>query len=113
MSNLGIPPSNSIVEVKAINPGSFEVYAAFDYFAPIPPGREIFSASSLCFFIENKRKGKRVLFDLGISKYSESLAPQMKQVLAAEIKTPVEKDAADQLREHGIQLDSISAVFWR
>jgi hypothetical protein len=113
MSTLTIPPSDSIVEVKAIDGGSLSLPASL-FFSPVLRGYEDLIILSFVFSIENKAKGKRVLFDLGLAKDQRYMTPPFLQS-AKEwgLKVVVEKDVATQLKEQGVDLEKIDAVIWR
>lgn len=106
-----IPSSTALVDVKAIDGGHL-VPPSFIFWKPVLPGHETFQGITYSFLLENKTKGKRVLFDLGLRKDSEGWSPAI-QELAKAFGLSVDKDVPTQLTEGGVHLDSVDAVIWR
>jgi hypothetical protein len=105
-----IPSSTATVEVKAIDGGSLTITASFAW-KPVLPGHETFRATSYSFLVENKAKGKRVLFDLGLRK-DLGWTPKIWNVVK-DVKFEIDKDVPTQLVEGGVPLESVDAVIWR
>lgn len=104
-----IPSSTATVEVKAIDGGSLTITASFAW-KPVLPGHETFRATSYSFLVENKAKGKRVLFDLGLRK-DLGWTPKIWNVVK-DVKFEIDKDVPTQLVEGGVPLESVDAVIW-
>ncbi|KAF7365237.1 Metallo-beta-lactamase superfamily protein [Mycena venus] len=113
---LGIPASDATVSVKAFNVVT-DMRAvsvpAGPMMQPIPAGRDAFNAPVFAFLIENAATGQRVMFDLGPRKDQENAAPPIPEWLKANyFSMPVERDITEQLVDHGVELQSISAAIW-
>lgn len=78
--NLAFPPYNgSTVEVSIIHGGRTTVPTAYVFQNQIF-GHDLLDIPCYSFFIENKKQGKRVLFDLGIMKlWKEKQPPASRQ----------------------------------
>jgi hypothetical protein len=117
-----LPHSNVTVDIKVFNSfptvlqTNLGIPAADFYFPVINPGANLF-LDIYAFYIEHpvasskkmggNRNVERYMFDLGIRKDLQNLAP----VIASNVTLP--SDIPTQLVEGGIALDSIKAVFWR
>ncbi|KAJ7768673.1 beta-lactamase-like protein [Mycena maculata] len=111
----GIPSSNATVEVKAFNVGLNHLTNATHTFAtPVLPGRENFTAPMFSFLVEHNTSQKRVMFDLGMRKDFENLAPSLAIFYASGLAfvTGESKDITELLEDGGIPLASIDAVIW-
>lgn len=111
--SIGIPASNDIVNVKAMDAGRISSASSAFVWGPVLQGHEKFSTMSYSFLIQNDARRKCILFDLGIRKDSENYAPVISEVLKNGIVLDVEKDVATQLQEGSIDLKSIDAIVWR
>ena len=81
-----MPPSDSIVTVKAFNnvkPSPSNKAPASVVVFPVIPGRENLEVDSLAFLVENPRKNVKVMFDIGIRKDVENLAPSVVQLFTS------------------------------
>ncbi|KAJ7625438.1 hypothetical protein B0H17DRAFT_1164394 [Mycena rosella] len=107
---LGIPASSSTVTVKAFNlvndPSKVSISASL--FLDPPP------VPAFAFLIENARRKRRVMFDLGPRKDLENAAPSLAEAFkAGALDMPMKRDIVEQLTDNGVDLKSISAVIWR
>ena len=76
-SNLTLPVSKgSTVEVSILNGGTLSVRADFVIRNPVP-GHDLLAAPCFSFLIENKKLGKKVLYDLGLVKAWEQKLPPL------------------------------------
>lgn len=67
-SRLILPASKgSTVEVSILNGGNLAISAEHVVFNPVP-GHDLLSTPTYSFLIENKKLGKKVLYDLGLMK---------------------------------------------
>jgi hypothetical protein len=128
---LAVPASNVTVTVKVLN--SFPTLdtslnitlpqASAFYFPVINPGAELV-ADIYAFYIEHpvqagkanstdanagNKEVERYMFDIGIRKDYENLAPSLQGLFQGTIPT----DIPTQLVEGGVALESIKQVFWR
>ncbi|MCJ1281185.1 hypothetical protein MMC26_000503, partial [Xylographa opegraphella] len=76
-----IPPSTSIINIKAINTTADLLCSAEGFVTPIIPGHENLNLPTLCFLLENKSLGRSVLFDCGSRKDFWNFPPVVKQML--------------------------------
>ncbi|KAK0452797.1 beta-lactamase-like protein [Desarmillaria tabescens] len=115
--DLGIPFSQSIVTVKAMNVGApSTILPAAHFLEPVLPGYETMTAPIYACFIEHKATGKRLMFDLGLRKDQESFPPAIQQLLTL-WKThgfgmSVDMDVFQKLQEGGIDPATINTVIW-
>ncbi|KAK0188328.1 beta-lactamase-like protein [Armillaria mellea] len=115
--DLGIPSSQSIVTVKALNvgPPSTRLPAAY-FLEPVLPGYEAMTAPIYAFFIEHKATGKRLMFDMGLRKDEENFPPAIQQLLVLwkshGFGMSAETDVFERLREGGIDPASVNTVIW-
>jgi hypothetical protein len=73
--DLKIPPSDSICTVRIIDSTAKGKGPASLILSPRIPGNETMEFPCFSFLVSNEAKGKNVLFDLGIRKDYENLAP--------------------------------------
>lgn len=116
--DLGIPVSDSIVEVKVFNnaPTSMSFIRAENFIHLVLPGRERLSAAAFfSFLIDHPILKRRIMFDLGPRKDIENLVPALAEALNTDPLTnlPLEKDIVDLLAAGNIALDGINTVIWR
>ncbi|KAF8208920.1 beta-lactamase-like protein [Mycena galopus ATCC 62051] len=109
---LGIPTSNATVSLKAFNVVLDMRAPAGELMQPVPTGFEAFRAPVFAFLAEHVATGKRVMFDLGPRKDLENVAPSLAEMFKAGLAMPVDRDITEQLVDHGVSLESISAVIW-
>ncbi|CAG8199884.1 unnamed protein product [Penicillium nalgiovense] len=110
-----IPKSTgSTVDVSVILAGLVTYPASMAIKEPLPGNEMLSETPCYSFLIENKGKGKRLLFDLGLDKaWMGKLPPVvLDQVASVNIKIEVEKDVADHLQEANIPLESIDEIIW-
>lgn len=131
-SNLTLPAfKGSTVAVSILNSGTFSIRADFLVHNPLP-GHDAITCPCYSFLIENKKLGKKVLYDLGLIKDTTKLPPSSKhcalkmwlpsrvlmkttvlaQIDAAGAVMHVEKDVADQLTQANVPLESINSIIW-
>ncbi|KAK0500233.1 beta-lactamase-like protein [Armillaria luteobubalina] len=112
-----IPPSDSVVTVKAINVGTDATLSPASFFLqPVLNGFEGAYGPIYAFLIEHPLKG-RVMFDLGIRKDQENLSPAVQGLLEiwnsmGPYSLVVDGDVAQRLTAGGVDLESIKAVIW-
>jgi len=109
-----LPPGNTTLTVKLINPVNFGPAILNRFMAPPVPGLETFKTSpSLTFFLEHP-SGRKLVFDLGIRKdygnYSKSITDYLP---TTKYDIQVTKNVIDVLQGHGIAGSDIEAVIWR
>jgi hypothetical protein len=118
-ADISIPPSTQTVTVKIIE-AITRIAVPSAIFYEAAPGlgttKSTLAAPGLAFLLEHPASGRRVVFDLGMRKDFENLAPAFNQALRArtgEVDAVVEDDVATQLQKGGVDLDTIEAVIWR
>ncbi|KAJ8096389.1 hypothetical protein PM082_011551 [Marasmius tenuissimus] len=113
-SDITIPQSTSTVSVQAFDIlASGSGVSADPFMEPVLPGRDIMECPAYAFLIEHS-SGRRIMFDLGIRKDQENLAPTLKAGLAnyKHSSMKVDKDIVEQLTEGGVALESIDTAIW-
>ena len=112
--NLGIPSSSTSVSVKIIDVSTISnVPAAVLFTPPVPEFETLAPVPSFCFLLEHPN-GQKLIFDLGIRKDWQNLAPSIVERFRKVGHQPsVEKNVAEVLEESGIETVNINAVIWR
>ncbi|MCJ1272061.1 hypothetical protein MMC22_011968 [Lobaria immixta] len=111
---LNVPESNAIVKVHIINTTSrMKDVPSSLFFGPDVKGFHFMDCPAYSFLIEHASSGQKFLFDLGVRKDWENLAP----VLANHIKEEkwqitVEKGVAEILEEGGVKPKDINGIIW-
>lgn len=114
---LKIPSSNSICTVRVIDSTARGKGPAKLILSPHIPGHDSLEFPCFSFLVSNEAKNKHTLFDIGIRKDYENLAP----VVAARItgdkplfEVNIEKNVADILDEGAVGVSSkdIDSVIW-
>ncbi|KAL4922248.1 metallo-beta-lactamase superfamily protein [Aspergillus aurantiobrunneus] len=105
--------TGSTVDVSVIPAGQVTLSTAFIIKDPAP-GHDVTTAPCYSFLIENKAKGKKLLFDLGLPKaWREKLPPKILAFIeAGNGSLDIKKDVADHFREAGVPLESIDGIIW-
>lgn len=113
MANLRIPASNSTVQVSVIHTGAMVTVPVSLFLQPEIEGHTHIECVAYSFLINHPQHGK-VLFDFGMRKDWENLAPVIAdRVKASGWKTDVEEDVVDALEKNGIKAEEIKSVIWR
>lgn len=111
VAKFNIPPSSSVVNVRVID-STARIKVAMNMVAPAIKGHDILDCPTFSFLVEHP-SGRKVLFDLGVRKDWENMAPLLVAHAKAENwKISVEKSVAEQLEENGIDRKSIEAIIW-
>jgi glyoxylase-like metal-dependent hydrolase (beta-lactamase superfamily II) len=111
--DLHIPDSDATVSVRIINTTAHITNIPLDLFVtPHIHGHDTLSCPAFSFLIEHP-SSRKLLFDLGVRKDYENLAP----VIASRIKSDnwgcaTEKDVPKILEENGVAPDDIEAIIW-
>ncbi|KAJ6584950.1 beta-lactamase-like protein [Mycena capillaripes] len=113
---LGILPSEATVSLKAFDvvtsPSAVFVPAAA-FMRPVPAGHEALRCPILAFLVEHAPTGRRIMFDLGLRKDHENMAPSLAESFKTrKLVMPVDRDIVEQLLDDGVDPNSISAVIW-
>jgi hypothetical protein len=115
-----IPHSSSTVSVSLIKAFERFVGPGKIFYAPAPGvagAAERFGGHGLTFLVEHPASGRKVLFDSGMRKDVENLAPAVvgafKDPITGKIDAIVHKEVAEQLQDNGVDPASIEAVIWR
>lgn len=111
---LNIPHSDVTVKVSIIDTTSHIAGIPTEIFIqPHIKGFDHLDCPAYSFLIEHP-SGKRLLFDLGVRKDWENLAPRIvERIRDGGWKVDVKKNVADILRENGVPGESIDAIIWR
>lgn len=110
--DLQIPPSTSTVKVRIIDTTSKVANMPLaPFIAPITPGFTHLTCPAYAFLIEHP--SCTILFDLGIRKDVENMAPIITAMAAQyHVSISVEKDVRQILEENGVKGESIDAIIW-
>ena len=106
-------PYQSTVRVRIINTTSyFENFPAAPFLTPELPGLSKISGPSFSFLVEHP-SSRTLLFDLGIRRDWENLAPvTTRRIEAMKCTVKVQKGVREQLEEHGVDAKSIEGIIW-
>lgn len=112
--DITLPPGNTAVSVKMINPVNFGPAILKRFMAPDVPGLETFPTSpSLSFLIEHP-SGRKLVWDLGIRKDYANYAPKIAEYIPmTKYDIQVTKSVVDILQENGVSGKDVEAVIWR
>jgi hypothetical protein len=118
-SDIVIPLSSQTVTVKLLE--AFPRFAGPGqiFYTPAPGATagDVLAAPGLVFLIEHDETGRRVMFDIGLRKDYDQLAPVIAQsgfgFGKGKLDAVIDKDVPTQLQEGGVDLGSIEAVIWR
>lgn len=110
---LHFPRSNSIVQVDIINSTTDIVVPAERVVDQVLKGQENLNLPTYVFLIENKAKGKSILFDCGSRKDWWNLSP----VTSISIKEGIPalnvvKNVSEILAEGGVDTKTINSIIW-
>ncbi|KAJ3576526.1 hypothetical protein NPX13_g3670 [Xylaria arbuscula] len=113
MVSITVPESTATANVTIIDNGA-RIGGPLSFFMePVPESitYDGLGAPAYVFFVENQRSGRRVIFDLGIRKDPENLAPF---ILAYHKDFTIQggEDISEFLQTRGVGLDSVEAVIW-
>ncbi|KAL3464056.1 metallo-beta-lactamase superfamily protein [Aspergillus heterothallicus] len=105
-------PAGSTVEVSVILVGQMTYPARMVIKEPLPGNEILPGTPCYSFLIENKAKGTKLLFDLGLPKAWKSKLPPvvLDQILLINADLTVRKDVADYLLEANIPLELIDGI---
>ena len=106
-------PNPSTVRVRIIDTTSYvENFPAAPFVTPEFPGLSKLSCPAFSFLIEHP-SSRSLLFDLGIRKDWENLAPVTKRgIEAMKCTLKIQKGVREQLEEHGIDVKAIEGIIW-
>lgn len=111
--DLKIPASSQTVQVRIINTTSrIQGIPTDRFFIPEVKGFPSLDCPAYSFLIEHS-SGRRLLFDLGISKDWQNYAPKISNMIKnLGWKVTVEKDVREILEENGVSTKGIEAIIW-
>ncbi|TGO48408.1 hypothetical protein BCON_0241g00130 [Botryotinia convoluta] len=111
--NLNIPPSSTTVSVRIIDTTThISGIPLSEFVSPAISGHTYFSIPTYSFLVEHP-SSRSLLFDLGVRKDWENLAPRItERIKDGGWKVTVQKGVREQLEEHGVSAASIEAVIW-
>lgn len=109
---LNIPHSNSTVNVHIINTTSRIKNIPYSVFVEPPiKGLDFLDCPAFSFLIEHPTNGRKLLFDLGVRKDWENLAPSITdRIRGGGWQITVEKDVAEILQGGGVKFENIEAI---
>lgn len=105
--------SQSTVRVRIIDTTSYiENLPAGAFLAPEFPGLGKLAGPSFSFLIEHA-SSRSLLFDLGVRKDWENLAPVIaRRMKAMNCVVKVQKGVREQLEDHGVDVKNIEGIVW-
>lgn len=110
---LEAPPSENVVRVRLIDNKGNLCIPSDRFFEPSGRGQELLNAAGTCYLVENKRLGKKAVFDLGLRKDWWNLAPVARNILAVSaVGIKVDSDVPEVLQSKGITLSEIDDIIW-
>ena len=111
---LRIPASSVTIAVKIVDVSTISNAPAYALFTPPVPGYTTAPPSPSFVFLLEHPSGRKVLFDLGIRKDWQNLAPAIVERIAQIGHKPsAEKNVSEVLDEAGVGKENIEAVIWR
>ena len=112
---LNIPDSKSTVNVYIINTTAhIQGIPSSHFFDPEIKGFDVLDCPALSFLIENPANGRKLLWDLGVRRDWQNLAPRIvKRINDGGWTVTVEKDVAEILKEGGVKPEDIDSIIWR
>lgn len=113
---LGIPKSDSLVTIQAVDTTLLLSLNASNFVEPPLPGHDIYNCRAMAFLITHQESGRQLQFDFGMRNDYWNLAPAIanglpKSVNIKGIKN--EKGVQDVLVDAGVALEELEAVIWR
>lgn len=110
-----IPESTSIVEISIIDTTSrIRGIPIETFMEPKIKGHDILDCPAYSFLIEHGPSGQKILFDLGVRKDWENLAPKISNAIKEKgWSVTVEKGVVDILKDGGVEPSAIDAIIWR
>lgn len=110
---LHIPESPHTVKVSIIDTTSRVHIPTVPFFQPAIKGFGFLDCPAFSFLIQSS-SGRSLLFDLGVRKDWQNLAPVVTDWIQEwGAKVTVEKDVAEILEDNGVKRESIEAIIWR
>ncbi|KAK3311944.1 metallo-beta-lactamase superfamily protein [Apodospora peruviana] len=107
-----LPAGRETVSVKMMNPTSFGPIQMSRFMGPAAPGHKKPEwGCSLSFLLEHP-SGRKLVFDLGIRKDPDNLAPKIVNYLPSTGYTIKSQNVADILANGGVKGEEIEAVIW-
>ncbi|KAL3495817.1 beta-lactamase-like protein [Aspergillus germanicus] len=111
MSRFQVRQSTSTVRVRIIDTTS-HIIVPFDMGAPAIKGHETLDCPSYAFLIEHP-SGRNLLYDLGVRKDPENLAPVVVEHISRNgWHVSARSNVREQLEQHGVNPKSIKAIIW-
>lgn len=110
---LNIPSSKSSVKVSIIDTTTrLDKLDAHQFLTPHHPVYCVVAGPAYSFLIEHE-SGTKILFDLGVRKDWENMAPSIVDRLkSGPAEIAIEKNTSEILTEHGLELSSIKDIIW-
>ncbi|KAL9122373.1 MAG: hypothetical protein Q9187_001073 [Circinaria calcarea] len=110
---LNVPESSNTVKVSIIGTTSHVHIPTTPFFEPAIKGFDFLDCPAFSFLIQSS-SGRSLLFDLGIRKDWQNLAPSVTDWIKEwGVVITVEKDVAEILEDNGVKRESIEGIIWR
>jgi glyoxylase-like metal-dependent hydrolase (beta-lactamase superfamily II) len=108
-----IPASSSVVSVRIIDTTSSIRTPMADMVSHSIKGLSWLECPAYAFLIEHSTSGRKVLFDLGVRKDFQNLAPPVQNWFKESgASCSVEKDVRTILDEGGVEVNEIESIVW-
>ncbi|KAG8779168.1 hypothetical protein FRC12_024602 [Ceratobasidium sp. 428] len=109
-----IPPSDVTVKVSVIDTTTrVHGLPTSLFFVPLIGGNDTIHCPVYSFLIEHEPSGKKLVFDLGVSKTWRDGPPVIsKKIIENHWQVDVEKSVSEILTEHNVPLEQINSVIW-
>ncbi|KAL8851240.1 MAG: hypothetical protein Q9221_003871 [Calogaya cf. arnoldii] len=114
-TDFNIPGSTSTVSISIINTTSrIRGIPTSTFMEPPIKGHDTLDCPAYSFLIEHKPLNQKLLFDLGVRKDWENLAPKISTTIKEKgWSVTVEKGVNEILKDNGVEPGSINAIIWR
>ncbi|KAL2789223.1 beta-lactamase-like protein [Aspergillus keveii] len=111
MSQFQVAISTSTVRVRIIDTTS-HIVVPFDMGSPAIKGHETLDCPSYAFLVEHP-SGRNLLYDLGVRKDPENLAPVVvEHIRRSGWHVSAQYNVREQLEQHGVDTKSIEGIIW-
>ena len=110
---LKIPPSSNTVNVSVLDTTAVITGHPDVLLEPTVGGKTSMMWNTYAFLVENRRTGRKVLFDLGMRPDWQNLAKPLQKDLATNYEITVKKGVGQILKDEGVHLKDINSIIWR
>jgi len=108
-----LPAGEQTISVKLIDPTKFGPAKMKRFMGPMVDYLKVPDWSCTLSFLLEHPSGRKLVFDLGIRKDPENLAPSIVEYMPSTGYTINSRNVVDILEEGGIKGEEVEAVVWR